>query len=123
MTTQKQREANRRNAGNSTGPRSPEGKSRSSSNASKHGLSGGQIGLDADSRKRHLALALEATEFGYGPELAGVIAQRVMDVERVMTVYRATYDQGGEEVFYQLTLLERYLRSASSQLLKATRSD
>ena len=38
MSTRKQREANRRNARHSTGPRTDAGKQRSSQNALKHGL-------------------------------------------------------------------------------------
>lgn len=40
MTTHRQREANRRNARNSTGPRSASGKESSSGNARRHGLTG-----------------------------------------------------------------------------------
>jgi len=40
MSTESQVNANRRNAQSSTGPRTPEGKSISSGNATKHGLSG-----------------------------------------------------------------------------------
>jgi hypothetical protein len=48
MTTKKQIESNRRNAQNSTGPRTDEGRRRSSRNALKHGLSAQAVTLDDD---------------------------------------------------------------------------
>ena len=46
MATQKQIEANRRNARNSTGPRSASGKKRASRNAFSHGLSRPMLGAE-----------------------------------------------------------------------------
>ena len=57
MTTQKQIEANRRNAKQSTGPRGNAGKQRSSQNATKHGLLAKQSvipGEDPADFERHL---------------------------------------------------------------------
>lgn len=59
MTSQKQIEANRRNARSSTGPRSNLGKKRSSGNAYRHGLSlplsGLQVGPEVDALARRIA--------------------------------------------------------------------
>ena len=51
MATEKQIEANRRNALKSTGPRTPEGRARSSRNALKHGLASEHAVLDTEDRK------------------------------------------------------------------------
>jgi hypothetical protein len=48
MSTQKQIDANRQNAQHSHGPTSPEGKQRSSLNATKHGLTGQSLVLSPD---------------------------------------------------------------------------
>jgi hypothetical protein len=53
MASQKQIEANRRNARKSTGPRSASGKKRAGRNAFSHGLSGPMVGAE-------FALAVEA---------------------------------------------------------------
>ena len=49
MSTPAQRDANRRNAQRSTGPKSPEGKARSARNATTHGIFCRDICLDGES--------------------------------------------------------------------------
>jgi hypothetical protein len=57
MCTDKQRRANRRNALRATGPRTPEGKARSSQNALQHGLN-----------SRHLVIPGDVYRQSYQPE-------------------------------------------------------
>jgi hypothetical protein len=57
MPTQKQIEANRRNARLSTGPRTPEGKAAVRYNAYKHGLTARELLLPEESNKQFLALS------------------------------------------------------------------
>ena len=52
MTTEKQIAANRRNATNSTGPRTSEGKQRVSRNALTHGLLSRQVVLQDEDREQ-----------------------------------------------------------------------
>lgn len=56
MSSQAQLDANRANAQHSTGPRSPEGKSASSQNALKHGLSSQYVPLSESERPQFEAL-------------------------------------------------------------------
>jgi hypothetical protein len=56
MATQKQIEANRRNAQRSTGPKTPEGKAAVSRNAQKHGLASRLVVLPEENRTRFLEL-------------------------------------------------------------------
>jgi hypothetical protein len=51
MTTQKQIDANRRNAQKSTGPKTPEGKEIASQNATRHGLLAQALVLEGESRE------------------------------------------------------------------------
>ncbi len=50
MTSEKQFEANRRNASRSTGPRTPDGKHRSSRNAVRHGLTAETVIVELEDR-------------------------------------------------------------------------
>ena len=56
MATRRQKKANRRNAKRSTGPRTPEGKARSSQNACKHGLFARDTVLPDENPKEFLDL-------------------------------------------------------------------
>lgn len=56
MATEKQRAANRANARHSTGPRTAEGKARSSRNAATHGCNSGFLTVDPEDRARYNAL-------------------------------------------------------------------
>ena len=52
MASKKQIEANRRNAKKSTGPKTEEGKAKSSTNARKHGLTSRQVWLSDEDEER-----------------------------------------------------------------------
>ena len=59
MTSEKRLEANRRNALHSTGPKTPEGKARSSQNNLRHGLTGQIALLPHEDREAHDAFCNE----------------------------------------------------------------
>ncbi len=62
MTTNKQIAANRRNARKSTGPRTEEGKERSSRNAVKHGLTSRRVVLADEDPKEYMEFRIEIHE-------------------------------------------------------------
>lgn len=66
MTSERQRQANRRNAARSTGPRTTAGKKRASKNAFKHGLA---ISISSDPAKSADIARLAAVLGGEGPGL------------------------------------------------------
>ena len=69
MTSLKQIEANRRNAQNSTGPRSEEGKQRSSRNAVRHGLTAETVIVPLEDAEDYEAFE-EAVAASFDPETA-----------------------------------------------------
>jgi hypothetical protein len=85
MASERQIAANRRNAANSTGPRSSAGKSRASRNAYRHGLSvsvGASAPLASELEKRARQIAGN-TDDTFTLELAREIAQAELDLARV----------------------------------------
>lgn len=94
MIYSKQAEANRRNAQNSTGPRTEEGKQRSSMNALKHGLTAESVVLPGEDAAQFDALQQRFME-EYAPqtvletELVKLIAGCVWRLKRVPVFERA----------------------------------
>ncbi len=79
MTSQEQTEANRRNALKSTGPKSTKGKSRSSSNALKHGLLAKDIVLPSEDEQEFEGLRRALiTELRPEGSLEEQIAERIV---------------------------------------------
>jgi hypothetical protein len=80
MISEKQLEANRRNAQNSTGPKSPEGKSNSSRNNLRHGLTGHISLLPTEDREAHDAFCKELIEdFHPGTAVERQLAQSIAE--------------------------------------------
>ena len=105
MATPAQIDANRRNARNSTGPKTPAGKARSSRNALRHGLASDQIVLDTESEADFQALLAGYLDH-YQPadpieqtlvEEAAVAAwrlRRIRTLETVLFDYRFVLEEG-----------------------------
>ena len=89
--SEKQIEANRRNALRSTGPRTPEGKARSSRNNLRHGLTGQVTVLPCEDREAHDAFC-DRLIAGFNPQapieeqLAHSIAEDAWRLNRVVAI-------------------------------------
>ena len=93
MTSQKQIEANRRNAQKSTGPRTAEGKARSSRNTLKHGLTSTRVVMFDEDREefesiRQQLVAELAPGGGFPAILAGRIAAASWRLRRAARIER-----------------------------------
>ena len=100
MTSPRRHAANRRNARNSTGPRSQRGKARAALNAVTHGLSG-RPALDAKSREAVETLARAfAGEDADHPrvlELACQAAEAQIHLARVKKVRSRVWEEAGRD--------------------------
>lgn len=87
MTTERQRQANKRNAARSTGPRSAGGKSRASGNALKHGLTTSVASDPAMAEEiARIAMAIGAGSAGLDPvqdDNARIAAEAQLELGRV----------------------------------------
>ncbi len=93
-TTIQQRQANRRNALRSTGPKSPAGKRRSSRNARRHGLSDAGEAITLDPLLSHLSLLIEQDRID--PFMVQEIASKILSYERNQAYQRELFLQSQE---------------------------
>lgn len=100
MASDRQYSANRQNALRSTGPRTEEGKIRSSANATTHGLSAQKIIIEGEDHEEYAQLyeALLA-EFAakkqlgaLGQQLVGQLASTLWRLRRIPVIEAAIYD-------------------------------
>jgi hypothetical protein len=115
MATQRQIEANRRNAKKSTGPRSAEGKARSSRNSFRHGLSIPSGHIEAFARD-----VIELVTIIGSPEddssATYAVAEGQIDLLRVQrsraSMMNAVSGRDMSQLAKELTKLDRYERKA-----------
>src|SRR5262245_50747642 len=124
MSSDQRVAANRRNALRSTGPRTPGGKSKTSANALKHGLTGLQVVLpnenpgDFDSFRTGLF-----TELAPQGELEGALVEKIVSdfwrLRRVPLLEAALYRRGFHEVTAKKAVQEcsRYEKTANERLM------
>lgn len=133
MTSQRQLFANRQNATRSTGPRSEQGKARSSQNALRHGLAK-QFGQEAaDLRKIEKLAGLIASEHkGIGRRVAHAAAKAELELAHTRKVQTEAWRLVSESVERGLVgeiagavsnaeSIERYEKRATSRRKKALR--
>ena len=108
MTSLKQIEANRRNALKSTGPRTPEGKARSRSNAVRHGLTAETVIAALEDAEDYQAFELAVTasyeaENAVERELVLRLASVLWRLRRATSIETALF----ESVFAEVDIGER----------------
>ncbi|HEY1214052.1 MAG TPA: hypothetical protein VGE93_10525, partial [Bryobacteraceae bacterium] len=117
MSTDAQINANRENAQHSTGPRTGEGKAKSSLNAVKTGLTGRTVLLpsdDVEAYQRHIA----SVEAQYSPltDAERLLVQSVADAEwriaRIPSLEAGIYALGRMELAAQFAAADESLRNA-----------
>jgi hypothetical protein len=117
--------ANRANAELSTGPRTEEGKQRSSLNAMKHGLTGRTVVLPKENQEEYRAFAKRITDSlepgtPVEEELAQVIADQYWRLRRVKAIEDELVERG-EATLQHLSTLGIYVQRIERGLKEAER--
>jgi hypothetical protein len=109
MSSAAKKEANRRNAQKSTGPRSTAGKARTRCNALRHGLSiPAALDPGAADRVEELTLILDQVCTGYGEyDFARLAAEAQVDIERVRQAKVAIVNKAAKRLSPDFPLTEQ----------------
>jgi hypothetical protein len=128
MATDKQVEANRRNAQRSTGPRTAAGKFNSSRNSLRHGLSSARgIGEESDTEMNALALEIAGEKARFEKfDAATEAASAFLDIRRICKIRQDMLNASGltnltPQELWRLLAIDRYEARARTNLRRATR--
>jgi hypothetical protein len=127
VTTSRQLKANRANARKSTGPRTPDGKKRSSRGSFRHGLSVPVVSVSLLSEQmEQLAQEIAAGSTSTLLDHARRVAEAQMDLCRIRRVRYEIFAQIGDGAVLKaqlrnLRLLDRYERRAQSRRKRSIR--
>jgi hypothetical protein len=119
-TTQKQIEANRRNARKSTGPKSPEGKIRAALNGWRHGLTGQVLTMAEEDREAFetFARGLCQAYFPVGPletQIAQSIAEDEWRLSRARAIENNVIALGHSSIDGEVETINTQLHAAMTQ--------
>ena len=120
MTSAKRQAANQRNAQRSSGPRTDQGKRRSSVNAMQHGLN---IPVESSAWAPLLpSLETLLESEGMEPSQARNLALCILNYERNLHYQRERYLGSERHTQHKPTHAARYLKHAANQLIKQCKS-
>ena len=126
MTSEKQVEANRRNALRSTGPKTMEGKKVVARNATKHGILSTQVHIDDEEREPYYRFRESMiNELGPRGEMESLLVDRIVStawrLRRVIHIEALMMQSAKEKYYGSHSYMEAFVGKASNQMAVLSR--